>query len=57
MQEFYQSNTFYYRDLKLLQERQQKKCESLESIVREDEAVFSQEVHKLQEENKVIKYA
>lgn len=46
-------NFVAFRDLTLLQERQQRKCERLEAAVREDEAVFFQEVQKLQEDNKV----
>ncbi|KAF5297093.1 hypothetical protein FQA39_LY02673 [Lamprigera yunnana] len=40
------------KDLTLLQERQQKKCERLETIVRQDEIIFFQEVQGLQEKNK-----
>ncbi|KAL1514248.1 hypothetical protein ABEB36_003535 [Hypothenemus hampei] len=40
------------KDLTLLNERQQKKCEKLESIVREDEALFFQEIFALLEGNK-----
>ncbi|KAH1007040.1 hypothetical protein HUJ04_004322 [Dendroctonus ponderosae] len=40
------------KDLTLLQERQQKKCERLESVVREDEAMFFQEIYTLLEQNK-----
>ncbi|CAH1958196.1 unnamed protein product [Acanthoscelides obtectus] len=39
------------KDLTLLQERQQKKCEKLENAVREDEALFFQEVYNLFEQN------
>jgi hypothetical protein len=42
--------------LTLLQERQKKKCERLEAAVREDEALFFQEIHNLLEQNKVIIY-
>lgn len=44
----------FFRDLTLLQDRQQKKCERLEAAVREEEMVFRQEVQQLQEKNKVI---
>ncbi|CAG9766397.1 unnamed protein product [Ceutorhynchus assimilis] len=40
------------KDLTLLQERQQKKCERLEGAVREDEAMFFQEIYTLLEQNK-----
>ncbi|XP_018570969.1 exocyst complex component 5 [Anoplophora glabripennis] len=40
------------KDLTLLQERQQKKCEKLEAAVREDEAMFFQEIYNLLEQNK-----
>ncbi|KAF2882433.1 hypothetical protein ILUMI_23752 [Ignelater luminosus] len=40
------------KDLTLLQERQQKKCERLESAVRQDQVVFFQEIQALQEKNK-----
>ncbi|CAG9859830.1 unnamed protein product [Phyllotreta striolata] len=40
------------KDLNLLHERQQKKCEKLEVAVREDEATFFQEVYNLLEQNK-----
>jgi hypothetical protein len=40
------------KDLTLLQERQKKKCERLEAAVREDEALFFQEIHNLLEQNK-----
>lgn len=40
------------KDLTLLQERQQKKCERIESAVREDEAMFFQEIYTLLEQNK-----
>ncbi|KAB0803903.1 hypothetical protein PPYR_00873 [Photinus pyralis] len=40
------------KDLTLLQERQQKKCERLEAVVRQDELVFFQEIQALQEKNK-----
>lgn len=43
----------FFRDLTLLQERQQKKCEKLESAVHEDEALFFQEMYTLMEQNKV----
>lgn len=41
------------RDLTLLQERQQKKCERLEARVQDDEALFRKEIHSLQDSNKV----
>lgn len=44
----------FSRDLNLLQERQAKKCERLETTVREDEATFFQEVYNLMEQNKVL---
>ncbi|XP_030759414.1 exocyst complex component 5 [Sitophilus oryzae] len=40
------------KDLTLLQERQEKKCERLESTVRDDEAMFFQEIYNLLEQNK-----
>lgn len=40
------------KDLTLLQERQQKKCERLETVVRQDEMIFFQEIQALQEKNK-----
>lgn len=40
------------KDLKLLQERQQKKCEKLEAICREEEAAHWQDISQLQEKNK-----
>ncbi|CAG9813813.1 unnamed protein product [Phaedon cochleariae] len=40
------------KDLTLLQERQQKKCEKLETAVREEEATFFQEIYTLLEQNK-----
>nr|XP_023030240.1 exocyst complex component 5 isoform X1 [Leptinotarsa decemlineata] len=40
------------KDLTLLQDRQQKKCEKLEMAVREDEAMFFQEIYNLLEQNK-----
>ncbi|KAF7265194.1 hypothetical protein GWI33_021387 [Rhynchophorus ferrugineus] len=40
------------KDLTLLQERQEKKCERLEATVREDEAIFFQEIYTLLEQNK-----
>ncbi|XP_057655037.1 exocyst complex component 5 [Diorhabda carinulata] len=40
------------KDLNLLHERQQKKCEKLEVAVREDEATFFQEIYNLLEQNK-----
>lgn len=43
----------FYRDLTLLQERQQKKCEKFEAAVHEDEALFFQEMYTLMEQNKV----
>ncbi|CAH1958200.1 unnamed protein product [Acanthoscelides obtectus] len=43
------------KDLTLLQERQQKKCEKLENAVREDEALFFQEVYNLFEQNQLSK--
>lgn len=43
----------FFRDLTLLQERQQKKCEKLEGAVQEDEALFFQEMYTLMEQNKV----
>lgn len=46
-------NVNYCRDLTLLQERQQKKCERLEARVQDDEAIFRKEVHSLQDSNKV----
>jgi hypothetical protein len=43
------------KDLTLLQERQKKKCERLEAAVREDEALFFQEIHNLLEQiNKLL---
>lgn len=42
------------KDLSLLQDRQQKKCERLEMIVREDENVFRREVHGLLEANRTV---
>lgn len=44
----------YFRDLTLLQERQHKKCEKLETAVQEDEALFFQEMYTLMEQNKVF---
>ncbi|GJQ76380.1 hypothetical protein Trydic_g2098 [Trypoxylus dichotomus] len=41
------------KDLTLLQERQQKKCERLEARVQDDEAIFRKEIHSLQDSNKV----
>lgn len=46
-------NRLIDRDLTMLQERQQKKCERLEQAVREDTLVFYQEVQTLQEHNRV----
>ncbi|XP_060520245.1 exocyst complex component 5 [Cylas formicarius] len=40
------------KDLTLLQERQEKKCERLETSVREDEALFFREIYNLLEQNK-----
>lgn len=40
----------------LLQERQHKKCEKLETAVHEDEALFFQEMYTLMEQNKVGTY-
>ncbi|KAJ8975924.1 hypothetical protein NQ317_014884 [Molorchus minor] len=40
------------KDLTLLQERQQKKCEKLEGVVHDDEAMFFQEIYNLLEQNK-----
>lgn len=41
------------KDLTLLQERQQKRCERLEAAVRDDETLFRREIHGLQDNNKV----
>ncbi|XP_066143418.1 exocyst complex component 5 [Euwallacea fornicatus] len=41
------------KDLTLLEERQQKKSERLEAVVREDEAMFFQEIYTLLEQNKL----
>lgn len=43
-----------HRDLTLLQERQQKKCDKLEAAVRDDETLFRREIHGLQDINKVL---
>ncbi|KAF4518681.1 hypothetical protein B566_EDAN002716 [Ephemera danica] len=40
------------KDLQLLQERQQKKCERLETVCREEEAKHWQQISQLQERNK-----
>ncbi|XP_022909195.1 exocyst complex component 5 [Onthophagus taurus] len=40
------------KDLTLLQERQQKKCERLEARVQDDEAIFRKEIHGLLDSNK-----
>lgn len=45
----------HFRDLKFLQERQKKKCEKLENVCREKESLYSAQIQKLQEQNKVIK--
>lgn len=44
-----------FRDLQLLLERQQKKCEKLEQACRDEEAKHWQDISKLQEKNKVGK--
>ncbi|XP_017785913.1 PREDICTED: exocyst complex component 5 isoform X2 [Nicrophorus vespilloides] len=41
------------KDLTLLEERQQKRCERLEATVRDDETLFRREIHGLQENNKM----
>lgn len=48
----YESFVQAIKDLNLLHERQQKKCEKLEVAVREDEATFFQEIYNLLEQNK-----
>jgi hypothetical protein len=45
---------FLKRDLQLLQERQQKKCERLEMMCREEENGHWQQISQLQERNKVL---
>lgn len=42
-----------FRDLKFLQERQKRKCEKLEQVCREKEALFSSQIQDLQKQNKV----
>lgn len=42
-----------FRDLKFLQERQKRKCEKLEQVCREKEALYSVQIQNLQEQNKV----
>lgn len=42
-----------FRDLKVLQERQKKKCEKLEQVCREKEFLFSSQIQNLQAQNKV----
>lgn len=44
----------FFRDLTLLQERQEKKCERLEAAVRDDETQFRRDIYDLQDDNKVV---
>jgi hypothetical protein len=44
---------FFKRDLQLLQERQQKKCERLEMMCQEEENGHWQTISQLQDKNKV----
>jgi len=45
-----------FRDLQLLHERQQKKCEKLEKECREEEARHVQKVNALQDRNRVSNF-
>lgn len=45
---------FFFRDLKMLQERQHKKCERLEIICQEEENCHFQKITQLQDRNRVI---
>lgn len=48
----HESFTQAIKDLTLLQERQQKKCERLEGIVRDDEALFCEKINSFLNQNK-----
>lgn len=49
----YYKSDLLYRDLQLILERQQKKCEELEQECQEEEKNHWQDISKLQEKNRV----
>lgn len=44
------------KDLKILQEKQQKKCERLEEALKEEQKIYARNINKLQERHQVSTY-